>query len=320
MARTRLLDARTSLRRYAAEEFAPDHGGGLLSRREAIRRLGLLGLSVASVSALTVAYGNERAAQTSLSGADAFVDFRTKPDGEPPAELDTGQPVDYVQDAWKPTRKPRIVGGELVPGTLPESGAFANYYQARLDGECRAFGTTWTVDSSDGSSTSGVMCLAAWAGVYESGTGRAVPKTPGHIVIDTITSEWQWWVSDGGGARADHLKAVKVGTFIPPASDGVAVWETAVYLDDSGLGYLYLPGNDAGTGTRYVTLSNAEVATGLAAVGLPATTIEATHAGGNVVMVEHYANSAAGTARYPRFLTMWAKTRPPSRAFDGPPS
>ena len=47
----------TELQRYLAEEIAEDHADGLVSRREALRRLGLLGLSgaaAASVLAATV--------------------------------------------------------------------------------------------------------------------------------------------------------------------------------------------------------------------------------------------------------------------------
>lgn len=311
----------TSLNRYVTAEIATDHLDRLLTRREAIRRLGQLSVSVASTSAFVVACDNERASHTARAPADAFVDFTTKPNGDPPAVLDTGQPVHYLQEAWTPARKPQIIDGKLVHGTPSASGAYADYYQAELDGDCRAFGTSWTVDSSDGSSTSGLMCLATWASIYESGTGMTVPRTPGHIVIDTITGVWQWWVSDGGGAAADHLKAVKVGTFTPPASDGVTVWETVVYFDiERGIGYLYLPGDDSKTGIRYVTLTNAEIAKALAALSLPPTSVAATLTGADVVMIEHYANSAANTARYPQFRTMWAKTRPSSRALDGPPN
>jgi carboxymethylenebutenolidase len=35
----------TELQRYLAEEVAEDHADGILTRREALRRLGLLGLS-----------------------------------------------------------------------------------------------------------------------------------------------------------------------------------------------------------------------------------------------------------------------------------
>ena len=40
-----------NLRRYLAEEIALDHADGLLSRREALRRLGLLGLGAVGASA-----------------------------------------------------------------------------------------------------------------------------------------------------------------------------------------------------------------------------------------------------------------------------
>jgi carboxymethylenebutenolidase len=43
--------------RYLAEEVAIDHADGVLSRREALRRLALLGLGVASASALLAACG-----------------------------------------------------------------------------------------------------------------------------------------------------------------------------------------------------------------------------------------------------------------------
>ena len=50
----------TELQRYLAEEIAEDHADGLVSRREALRRLGLLGLSgAAAASLLATALANE---------------------------------------------------------------------------------------------------------------------------------------------------------------------------------------------------------------------------------------------------------------------
>lgn len=45
----------TPLQRYIAEEIATDHAEGLLSRREALRRLGLLGMGVPAATALLAA-------------------------------------------------------------------------------------------------------------------------------------------------------------------------------------------------------------------------------------------------------------------------
>ncbi len=45
----------TPLQRYIAEEIATDHVDGLLSRREALRRLALLGVSTAAATALIAA-------------------------------------------------------------------------------------------------------------------------------------------------------------------------------------------------------------------------------------------------------------------------
>jgi carboxymethylenebutenolidase len=57
----------TSLQQYIAEEIATDHVDGLLSRREAIRRLALLGLGTAAAGAL-IAACNDNKPQHSGSG------------------------------------------------------------------------------------------------------------------------------------------------------------------------------------------------------------------------------------------------------------
>jgi carboxymethylenebutenolidase len=64
----------TPLQRYIAEEIATDHVDGLLSRREAMRRLALLGVTAASATALIAACSNERGntpASTSASSTTA---------------------------------------------------------------------------------------------------------------------------------------------------------------------------------------------------------------------------------------------------------
>ena len=42
----------TELQRYLAEEVAEDHADGIITRREAVRRLGLLGVSGAGATTL----------------------------------------------------------------------------------------------------------------------------------------------------------------------------------------------------------------------------------------------------------------------------
>jgi carboxymethylenebutenolidase len=50
----------TTFQRYLAEEIAVDHADGLIERREALRRLGLLGLSLAAASALLAACASDQ--------------------------------------------------------------------------------------------------------------------------------------------------------------------------------------------------------------------------------------------------------------------
>ena len=52
----------TPLQRYIAEEIATDHVDGLLSRREALRRLALLGIGTAAATALIAACSEDKPA------------------------------------------------------------------------------------------------------------------------------------------------------------------------------------------------------------------------------------------------------------------
>ena len=104
----------TPLQRYIAEEIATDHVDGLLSRREAMRRLALLGIAAPAAAALITACGEKRpVATTTTSAPDA-------PAGPPPgagAALPT-EPVSWpgprgkLQGAWAPAAEPR--GAVLV--------------------------------------------------------------------------------------------------------------------------------------------------------------------------------------------------------------
>ncbi len=81
----------TSLQRYIAEEIATDHLDGLLSRREAVRRLGLLGMSAAAASALIASCSDERAYQ---AGEEAD---ETQPPAPAPTTTSTEPPPGMAQ-------------------------------------------------------------------------------------------------------------------------------------------------------------------------------------------------------------------------------
>ena len=119
----------TPLQRYIAEEIATDHVDGLLSRREALRRLALLGMSATAASALITACGEKRPASqpgatTAGAGTTASTPGSTPAStpaaGSPPG-MDTALPTEPItwtgprgqlQGAWASAPNPR--GAVLV--------------------------------------------------------------------------------------------------------------------------------------------------------------------------------------------------------------
>ncbi len=107
----------TSLQRYLAEEIAVDHADGLMTRREALRRLGLLGLGAAAASALlTACAAEDRAGPTSATTSPGTTP--STPTATSTTQVGT-QPITFpgperrvLQGAWAPASQPR--GGVIV--------------------------------------------------------------------------------------------------------------------------------------------------------------------------------------------------------------
>jgi carboxymethylenebutenolidase len=103
----------TEYQRYLAEEIAEDHADGLVSRREALRRLGLLGLSGAGAAALLAGSAADQA--RALTGAAAA---KSGQEAAGAAALPTreitfrGPQGRRLIGAWAAARRPR--GGVLV--------------------------------------------------------------------------------------------------------------------------------------------------------------------------------------------------------------
>ena len=102
----------TELQRYLAEEVAEDHADGLVSRREALRRLGLLGLSGAAAASLLAGFVADEAKARLLRVS--------RPSG--PAATEAARPTREItfrgpqgrrlMGAWAAAAKPK--GGVLV--------------------------------------------------------------------------------------------------------------------------------------------------------------------------------------------------------------
>jgi carboxymethylenebutenolidase len=108
----------TELQRYLAEEVAEDHADGLITRREALRRLGLLGLGGAAAASLLASFlaaeANARigvAVRASASRAPAAMDVLVA--ARPTREIVFRGPGGRkLMGAWAAASKPR--GGVLV--------------------------------------------------------------------------------------------------------------------------------------------------------------------------------------------------------------
>jgi carboxymethylenebutenolidase len=102
----------TQYQRYLAEEIAEDHADGLVSRREALRRLGLLGLGGAAAAGLLTAALAEQARALTVAPAerqDTDVDVAAVPTREITFRGPRGR---RLMGAWAPARRPR--GSVLV--------------------------------------------------------------------------------------------------------------------------------------------------------------------------------------------------------------
>lgn len=105
----------TPLQQYMAEEIATDHADGILDRREALRRLGMMGLGAAAPSALLAA------CSTNQSDSQAHSTSSAAPASGPPgaagalessAVTFAGPQGRTLQAAWAQAKNPR--GGVLV--------------------------------------------------------------------------------------------------------------------------------------------------------------------------------------------------------------
>lgn len=110
----------TPLQRYIAEEIATDHAEGLMSRREALRRLGLLGMATpAAVTLLAACADNTK--QSPTPATTSAVSGTAAPTSPPPGTPGAVQPTAItlpgpdgrtLQAAWAEASQPK--GGVLV--------------------------------------------------------------------------------------------------------------------------------------------------------------------------------------------------------------
>lgn len=102
----------TEIQRYLAEEVAEDHADGIINRREAVRRLGLLGVTGAAASGLLASFaaGSAAAEPESQSGRRSASETSWGPVAR--ESITFAGPRSPLMAAWAPAVKPR--GGVLV--------------------------------------------------------------------------------------------------------------------------------------------------------------------------------------------------------------
>jgi len=122
------MRAMTELERYLIEEVAVDHVDGIITRREALRRLGLMGVTAAAASSLIAACA-ETKTPTTPSGPAAATSSDA---GAQAAEAITfaGPEGRTLQGRWARAGSPR--GGILVihenKGLMPHFGVVADRF------------------------------------------------------------------------------------------------------------------------------------------------------------------------------------------------
>ena len=192
----------TPLQRYIAEEIATDHVDGLLSRREALRRLALLGVGTAAATALITACGeNRQQAQANATPSDApptDTPPSTPTDAPPPGmagalptePVTWAGPAGELQGAWAPADGSR--GGVLVihenkglndwVRSVAGRLAGAGYSSLAIDLLSERGGTATFADPAEATAALGARAPEAMVADLKSGIAELARRTPGQKI------------------------------------------------------------------------------------------------------------------------------------------
>jgi carboxymethylenebutenolidase len=187
----------TPLQRYIAEEIATDHVDGLMSRREALRRLALLGVGTAAATALIAACGDKKTtteAPATSTGAVTSSEPAT-PSSPPPgsdkalptAPITWPGPQGELQAAW--AEAPNARGGVLVihenkglnDWTRSVAGRFAGigYSALAIDLLSAQGGTAKFADPAEATAALGNIPNEQFVADLKSGIGELQRRVPG---------------------------------------------------------------------------------------------------------------------------------------------
>ncbi|MET0698168.1 MAG: dienelactone hydrolase family protein [Mycobacterium sp.] len=191
----------TPLQRYIAEEIATDHVDGLLSRREAMRRLALLGVSAAGATALIAACGNERAAAPSSSSPATSTTGTTSATSSavaagpapgmatalPTTAITWAGPSGELKGAWAEAAEPR--GGVLVihenkglndwVATVAGRLAGIGYSALAIDLLSEEGGTATFTDPAEATAALGKIAPERFVADLKSGVTEVARRVPG---------------------------------------------------------------------------------------------------------------------------------------------
>src|SRR4051794_6036277 len=106
----------TELERYLAEEIAEDHVDGIITRREAMRRLALLGVGATTASAMITAeaHARDRGKNKAHDHGHGHADGRVRAWApEATGEIEFPGPNGKLRGAWAPAAT-KVKGGVLV--------------------------------------------------------------------------------------------------------------------------------------------------------------------------------------------------------------
>lgn len=181
----------TPLQRYIAEEIAIDHVDGLLSRREALRRLALLGVSTAAATALIAACSENKTTSNAPVTSSGPATSPSVPPGSakalPTTPITWAGPQGQLQAAW--AEAPNAKGGILVihenkgltDWVRSVAGRFAGigYSGLAIDLLSAKGGTAKFTDPAAATAALGTISPQDFVANLQSGIGELGRRVPG---------------------------------------------------------------------------------------------------------------------------------------------